>query len=58
MPSVLILASLGYVYYRCFHKKRMDREIRTILEQYMPLEDKAEAERKQQKQQEKKATTA
>lgn len=56
--SVLILASLGYVYYRCFHKKRMDREIRTILEQYMPLEDKAEAERKQQKQQEKKATTA
>ncbi|QDZ19326.1 vacuolar-sorting receptor [Chloropicon primus] len=43
--SVLLVFALGAVYYKCFHKKRMDREIRSILEQYVPLDDKPEAGR-------------
>lgn len=41
--SVAVVTSLGYVYYRWRLKLLWDKEIRSILGQYVPLDDKAPA---------------
>ena len=41
--SVAVVTSLGYVYYRWRLKLLWDKEIRSLLGQYVPLDDKAPA---------------
>lgn len=42
--SALVVGAAGFVYYKFYHQRRLDREIKAILEQYVPLDDKSKGE--------------
>ena len=44
--SALVVGAGGFTYYKFYHQRRLNREIKAILEQYVPLDDKPKGEGK------------